>query len=193
MTPTPRASSIPAFDTYVRVQDTLEKVPPGTRVLDIGCNSGGLGRRLIAEKGCEMFGVDISPALIERAREKGYEAYAGPAEELRYDDESFDVVVISELLEHVHDPRPILEQARRVLRPGGLLLGDVPTEEGHWGFETVSDHEFHARVFTAESLRELLAGYFTVDYVDGAPARGESHPHYDRPTWYVFGARKEPA
>jgi 2-polyprenyl-3-methyl-5-hydroxy-6-metoxy-1,4-benzoquinol methylase len=183
----------PGFRTYVRVEDTIEKVPPNTRVLDIGCNSGGLGRRLMAEKGCQMYGVDISPKLVERAREKGYEAYAGPAEDLRYEDGFFDVVVVSELLEHVHDPRPILEQAARVLKPGGMVLGDVPTEQGKWGHETIDDHEFHARVFTRESLRDLLAEYFRVEYVDGAPREGEPHPVYDVPTWYVFQAFKEAA
>jgi SAM-dependent methyltransferase len=181
----------PDFRTYVRVQDTIDRVPSGSRVLDVGCNSGGLGRRLIAEKGCEMYGVDISAKLVERAREKGYEAYAGPAEELRYEDEFFDVVVVSEILEHVHDPRPVLAEARRVLRPGGMLLGDVPTEKGRWGHETIDDHDFHARVFTREALEGLLEDYFHIEYIEGAPREGDHHPVYDVPTWYVFQCFKE--
>lgn len=180
----------PSFRTYVRVQDTIEGVPPGTRVLDVGCNTGGLGRRLIAEKGCEMFGVDISEALVEKARAKGYDAYAGPAEDLRHEDGTFDVVVVSEILEHVHDPHPVLAEAQRVLRRGGLLFGDVPTERGRWGYETIDDHDFHARVFTREALEELLGEYFVVDYVNGAPAEDEPHPHYDVPTWYTFRCRR---
>lgn len=183
----------PGFRTYVRVEGTLAAVPAGSTVLDIGCNSGGLGRRLMEDKGCRMYGVDIAEHMVARAVEKGYEAYAGPAEELRYDDEMFDVVVASEILEHVHDPEPIIEQAFRVLKPGGLFLGDVPTEEGHWGTETIEDHEFHSRVFTAASLRELLASRFTVEAVEGVPHRGAEHPVYKVPTWYEFRARKEPA
>jgi SAM-dependent methyltransferase len=181
----------PGFRTYVRVRDTLEAVPSSTRVLDLGCNSGGLGRRLIAEKGCTMYGVDVSRRLVERARAKGYEAYAGPAEDLRYEDDFFDVVVVSELLEHVHDPRPVLAEARRVLRPGGFLLGDVPTEQGRWGHETIDDHEFHARVFTREALERLLGEHFRVERLETAPREGEPHPVYDVPTWYVFKCTKD--
>ena len=180
----------PSFRTYVRVKDTLDGIPPGTRVLDVGCNTGGLGRHLIAEKSCEMYGVDISASLVERACAKGYSAYAGQAEQLSYDDAMFDVVVVSEVLEHVHDPRPVLSEARRVLRSGGLLFGDVPTEGGRWGFETIEGHEFHARVFTCQVLEELLGGYFAVDYVKGAPEEEEEHPCFDVPTWYVFRCRK---
>jgi SAM-dependent methyltransferase len=181
----------PGFRTYVRVADTIDRVPPATRVLDIGCNSGGLGRRLIAEKGCEMYGVDISERLVERARAKGYRAYAGPAEELRFDDDFFDVLVVSELLEHVHDPRPVLAEAHRVLRAHGMLLGDVPTERGRWGHATIADHRYHARVFTRESLESLLSELFRVNRVEGVPRDGEPHPVYDVPTWYVFTCTKD--
>lgn len=183
----------PGFRTFVRVRDLLEQVPPRSKVLDVGCNSGGLGRRLMAEKGCTMFGVDVAPTMVERAREKGYEAVVAPAEELPYGDASFDVVVVSELLEHVHDPEPVLAEAARVLRPGGLLFGDVPTEMGRWGFETIADHDYHARVFTRASLAELLGAHFVVEEIDTAPREGEPHDHFDRPTWYVFRCRRERA
>jgi len=179
----------PGFRTYVRVRDTLEQIPPHTTVLDVGCNSGGLGRRLIAEKGCTMSGVDVAPKLVELARAKGYDARVAPAEELPFADESFDVVVVSELLEHVFDPRPVLDEARRVLVPGGLLFGDVPTEQGHWGFETIEDHRFHARVFTRDALEALLEEQFTVEEIETAPHEGETHPVYPVPTWYVFRCR----
>lgn len=179
----------PSFRTYVRVADTIDAVPPGSTVLDIGCNSGGLGRRLIAEKDCRMFGVDVAAKLVSRAVEKGYDAYVGPAEKLRYDDDTFDVVVVSELLEHVHDPRPVVSEARRVVKLGGLVLGDVPTEQGHWGFETIADHAYHARVFTRETLTALLSEHFDEVEVGTAPSEGEPHPHYDVPTWYVFRCR----
>jgi SAM-dependent methyltransferase len=181
----------PSFRTYVRVADTLDSVPPGATVLDLGCNSGGLGRRLIAEKGCRMFGVDVNPELVERAVSKGYDAYTGLAEDLRYDDESFDVVVASELLEHVFDPALVLAEARRVLKPGGLLLGDVPTETGHWGLETIADHRYHARVFTRDSLDALLSEFFLVEDIQAVPPEGEDHPYFDVPTWYVFRCRRE--
>ncbi len=181
----------PSFRTYCRVKDTIEGIPPNSVVLDVGCNSGGLGRRLIAEKRCVMYGVDINPRLVERAMSKGYDVYVGAAEDLRYPDGFFDVVVVSELLEHVYDPRLVLSEARRVLKPGGLLFGDVPTEIGRWGFETIRDHKHHARVFTRESLQGLLSEFFEVDYLKTAPAPGEDHPYFKVPTWYVFRCTRQ--
>lgn len=181
----------PGFRTYVRVEGTLAAIPPGTRVLDVGCNSGGLGRRLMEDKGCEMFGVDVAAEMVARAVVKGYDAYVGPAEELRYDHETFDVVVASEILEHVHDPLPVISEAHRVLKPGGLFLGDVPTELGRWGTESIEDHGYHSRVFTEASLREALETRFAVEQIEGVPRACEPHPVYDVPTWYEFRARKE--
>jgi SAM-dependent methyltransferase len=100
---------------------------------------------------------------------------------------------VSELLEHVHDPRPVLDEAHRVLRPGGMLLGDVPTERGRWGYETIADHGFHARVFTRDTLEALLAELFPVRRLEAVPREGEEHPVYDVPTWYVFECAKEQA
>jgi SAM-dependent methyltransferase len=137
-----------------------------------------------------MFGVDVNPALVRKAVEKGYTAYASPAEELRFEDGVFDVVVVSELLEHAFDPRPVLDEAHRVLRLGGLLLGDVPTEMGRWGLETIADHAYHARVFTHDSLHALLSARFRIDTLRGVPSEDEHHEHFDIPTWYVFRCTK---
>lgn len=181
----------PGFRTYCRVRDTIEEIPAGSVVLDVGCNSGGLGRRLIAEKGCVMQGVDLRPELVERARAKGYEARVAAAEELPYENGRFDVVVVSEILEHVHDPRPVLAEARRVVRPGGLLFGDVPTETGRWGLETISDHRYHARVFTRDALERLLAEFFQIDALHAVPMPEDEDPHFEVPTWYVFRCTAE--
>lgn len=181
----------PVFYTYPRVRPMLEQIPRNSLVLDIGCNSGGLGRRLISEKNCRMFGLDISERLVSLAEAKGYErAIVGQAEALPFDNESVDVAVVGELLEHVFDPTLVLKEAHRVLRPEGMLFGSVPTEKGRWGFETIRGHPYHARVFTQDGLRDLLGMFFEIEALETAPTGGERSGNLDRPTWYVFRCRR---
>jgi len=103
----------------------------GTRVdvldvLDIGCNAGAQARFWV-EKGHRYTGIDINAPLVELARRRAAEAgltaqfEVGSATELPYPDSSFDVCIMPELLEHVAAWRACLNEAVRVLRPGGAL------------------------------------------------------------------------
>jgi 2-polyprenyl-6-hydroxyphenyl methylase/3-demethylubiquinone-9 3-methyltransferase len=95
-------------------------------VLDIGCNAGTQAR-FWTDKGHRYVGVDINAPLVELARQRaaaeGLEARfeVGSATELPYPDGSFDVCIMPELLEHVAAWRDCLDEAVRVLRPGGVL------------------------------------------------------------------------
>ncbi len=96
------------------------------RVLDIGCGPGALCS-VWAESGHRITGIDIAEPFIETARERAREgglaiAYrVGSATELPFDDEAFDICCMPELLEHIVDWQRCLDEAIRVLRPGGLL------------------------------------------------------------------------
>jgi SAM-dependent methyltransferase len=98
---------------------------PGRRVLDIGCRYGALTSRYAA--GNDVVGMDVDKEALEAAAELGIETIWADAEEpLPFDDESFEVVVAGELLEHVRDPSALVVEAHRVLRPGGTFVGSVP-------------------------------------------------------------------
>lgn len=111
--------------THLRKVDELLTLRPGDRVLEVGCGSGHLTKRL-AERGIDIIGVDANPeaALVagtERVR-------VMRAEQLDFADDSFDHIISIHALEHL----PALEQALvemgRVLRPGGRALFVYPAE-----------------------------------------------------------------
>ena len=97
------------------------------RVVDVGCGAGTQAR-IWAEKGHEVFGIDVNAPLIELAESRardlglGIRFQVGSATELPYEDGTMDVCLLPELLEHVPDWQRCLTEAFRVLRSGGLLF-----------------------------------------------------------------------
>ncbi len=95
-------------------------------VIDIGCGAG-TSSRLWAERGHEVCGLDVNAKLVGIARERAaadnqnIRFDVGSATALPYESSLFDVCVLPELLEHVAEWEPCLEEAVRVLRPGGVL------------------------------------------------------------------------
>lgn len=95
-------------------------------VLDVGCNAGTQSR-FWAGTGQRYTGIDINEPLVMLARERAAAAGSparfevASATELPFDDASFDVCLMPELLEHVRDWQRCLDEATRVLRPGGVL------------------------------------------------------------------------
>lgn len=102
----------------------------GLRVLEIGCGLGAFAE-LLAERGASLVAADFSPAAVEQAAERlrGYDdatAIVADIEALPFPDESFDLVVSLETLEHVpHPPRGLAELVR-VTRLGGRLIVTSP-------------------------------------------------------------------
>ena len=111
---------------YERIEPLRRAVGgPGLDVLDLGCRDGALTRHFTA--GNRVVGLDADRDALERAAELGIEtAWADVEEPLPFPDQSFDVVVAAELLEHLRDPRLLVDEATRVLRPGGTFVGSVP-------------------------------------------------------------------
>ncbi len=98
---------------------------PGLRVLDLGCRDGAMAGAYL--QGNTVVGVDVDRDALARAAKRGLETvWADLEEPLPFEDASFDVVVVAEVLEHLRLPERALAEAGRVLRPGGLLVGSVP-------------------------------------------------------------------
>jgi ubiquinone/menaquinone biosynthesis C-methylase UbiE len=117
----------PSFE--LRSGFLLGEVRPGDRVLDLGCGTGEFTAAL-AEAGAQPIGLEVAQAALERARARhpGLDFRLVPIDgPLPLEDNSFDVVWASEVVEHVADTARWLSEARRVLVPGGRLLVTTPS------------------------------------------------------------------
>lgn len=113
------------------------------RVLDVGCNNGNLAFLLrkqgVLAKQLDYIGIDIAEESIEYAQKRnisGAAFHVGSALELNFPDESFDVVTLVEVIEHMPDQSRVIHEAARVLKPGGLILLSTPNAECYpWLFD----------------------------------------------------------
>ena len=146
----------------------------GRRVLDLGCRSGALSRHFL--DGNEVVGLDVDRVALAKAAELGIEPVVANVEEpLPFPDGSFDAVVAGELLEHLRFPDAVVSEARRVLRPGGVIVGSVPNAfrlQSRLRFlrgRPPEDDPTHLHLFSPSQMRALLAEFADVriDFVGG--------------------------
>lgn len=101
---------------------------PGQRALDVGCGPGALTAQLVERLGQDRVeAVDPSPPFVEAARDRfpGLDVRLAPAEQLPFDDDSFDVALAQLVVHFMTDPVAGLREMGRVTRPGGLVAACV--------------------------------------------------------------------
>jgi SAM-dependent methyltransferase len=149
------------------------------RILDIGCGLGMYVSRF-RQFSDDVYGVDVDPDKIARASEWLPNLHVAPAEELPFADESFDVILLNEVIEHVDDDGQAIREAFRVLAPGGHIIIYAPNRlypfETHgfffggkyygpcnlpiianWVPDLIREHFApHVRIYTQSGVRKLF-------------------------------------
>ena len=122
------------------------------RILDAGCGSG---RNMIelARRGA-VTAIELSPPSVEKARERGCgEVVEGSVLEMPFADDSFELAVSLDVIEHLEDDLGALRELRRVVAPGGALLVTVPAYQWLWSGHDEINH--HQRRYTRRSLQAV--------------------------------------
>jgi SAM-dependent methyltransferase len=133
----------------------------GRRVLDIGCG-GGEDLVSFLDRGWRIYGLDINRMQIRFLQEhvEG-EFFCGYLQDAAYPDDFFDLVRLDNVLEHIPEPKLLLEEVHRILKPGGQVLTYVPNVEG-FSYHLLGRYAvnwwvpFHVNMFSRRTLRRLL-------------------------------------
>jgi len=122
--------------------------------LDLGAGSGG-NTSLLSEAGYEAVALERHPVAAQVARARGLAVLEGDGHRLPFADDTFDLVLACDVLEHLDDDLTAVQEVRRVLRPGGQLLLTVPADPALWSAHDVALD--HRRRYTRETLSAVLA------------------------------------
>lgn len=150
--------------TRLIIKDHLR---PGDVILDAGV---GLGRLLSSFPQNERHGVDVSQRYLERTQAHGIHVALAKLEDLPYPDCAFDMVVSTDVLEHVLDFYNATKEMVRVLKPGGVLVARVPLEEDMRVYYDYRDYDLvHVRRFDLWGLRLHFERVLGLDYLLDQP------------------------
>lgn len=128
--------------------DLIEKYKTSGKLLDVGCATGGF-LRFAHSKGWQVWGVELSDYATEVAAKKySLNVFKGFLEDAHFEDNYFDVVCASDILEHVIDPQNFLKEIFRILTNNGLLYLACPNADSfYYRFFSLIAHYNHKNYF----------------------------------------------
>jgi len=155
-------------------EDILRLVPSGvTRVLDVGCSVGTLGRAIREREAAHVCGIELDAEMGDQARAHLNTVHIGSVEDdalfERLGDGPFDCIIFADLLEHLVDPWTTLDRFVERLTPAGVVVASLPNIrhyttirtllfQGYWPYRDRGIHDrTHLRFFTLRNIRELFA------------------------------------
>lgn len=161
-----------AVQFWEKYAGRLERITGGKgKILDIGCGRGEFVYAM-QQQGWNAFGIDVSSAFVQYAKKRyGIQVKNRDLLHCNFRKNTFEVVRIFALLEHIFEPREMMREIHRILKPGGIVLIEIPNEGGlffriaNWYFWNKGEvinlsptfPPYHVLGFTDKSIRYLLA------------------------------------
>jgi len=145
-------------------------IPSSSSVLDIGCSSGVLGKKLL-ERGCAVTGIEADQEAARIAEESYERVFVGDLQTMMDLPSNlplaFDILVFADVLEHLHNPEDVLRRFLRYLKPDGRVIASIPNVAnwsnrlklllGRWQYRDcgILDRT-HLKFYTHETARRLM-------------------------------------
>lgn len=142
--------------------------PSCLRCLEVGTAEGLLLSGLHkAFRFKEAVGIDLSEDLIKKNTDSDISLELGDAERLKFDDKSFDIIIAAAVIEHLDNPRTMLAECHRVLKPAGILIATIPNPFHDTIASLIGyfDDEIHVDKLSLKKLRFLFenAGFTVIE------------------------------
>jgi len=160
------------LETFIYSRDTIEHLHryaivnsyiENKVVLDIACGEG-YGSNIMSENAKFVYGVDLDPKTIKYAKEKykkkNLEYSVGNADAIPLSDNSVDVVVSFETIEHLDKHDEMVLEIQRVLKPEGIVIISTP-DKLYYTDKAKFDNKFHLKELYKNEFLELLSKYFS--------------------------------
>jgi SAM-dependent methyltransferase len=155
----PEAADPATFWEHIYRYRFATRFVSGRKVLDIACGEGYGSAALLRGGAASLVGVDVSLEACEHATRKyGIDARVGDASRIPLPDQSVEVVVSFETIEHISDQCLFIDECQRVLSPGGILVLSTPNRDVYR--ETVPDNPFHCSEIDEHEFVTLLQRRF---------------------------------
>ena len=136
-------------------QDLIKRFIPNEKIkiLDVGCASGGNLKSLDPKH--DLYGIDLSKEAIKTAKERDLKnVFVANAENFPFKDNEFDLIICSDLLEHVKDDQIVLNEIYRVLKKDGKAVIGVPAFNSLWTeFDEINQHY---RRYTRKRFKSII-------------------------------------
>lgn len=160
----PNASSVKrAFklhsDRLNLLSKVLNKPLSNMKLLDVGCSSGAF-LDTAKKLGASTYGVEPAAKAAQTAKLKGHDVKAAFLQDVGYSDNSFDLITLFEVIEHLKSPKELLDEMYRILKPGGLVMISTGNAKSltvnvlkeRWDYFSINRHGGHISFFNPNSI-----------------------------------------